>query len=212
MLELERFVPAFTLLTDVYRKSKDVLKATGILALIIWVGGATLFYVFQPELFGSVPNAMYYTAVFLGGEWGLVDYNIPNKIVTIVFCIVAIALFSIPVATLFEAFGDTLEDMSDGMDLYIILKESGKKNGKKYKFHLKGNEFSDRAVRFKEKIQDFTGILSRFQKLYFRGNELYDDSIIGRMYVKDGSFLRLEVASHLFEKLSDVTLEKMEPL
>ena len=69
MLELERFVPAFTLLTDVYRKSKDVLKATGILALIIWVGGATLFYVFQPELFGSVPNAMYYTAVFLGGEW-----------------------------------------------------------------------------------------------------------------------------------------------
>ena len=70
MLELERFVPAFTLLTDVYSKSKDVLKATGILALIIWVGGATLFYVFQPELFGSVPNAMYYTAIFLGGEWG----------------------------------------------------------------------------------------------------------------------------------------------
>ena len=70
MLELERFVPAFTLLRDVYRKSKDVLKATGILALIIWIGGATLFYVFQPELFGSVPNAMYYTAIFLGGEWG----------------------------------------------------------------------------------------------------------------------------------------------
>ena len=51
MLELERFVPVFTLLRDVYRKSKDVLKATGILALIIWIGGATLFYVFQPELF-----------------------------------------------------------------------------------------------------------------------------------------------------------------
>ena len=25
-------------------------------------------------------------AVFLGGEWGVVDYNVPNKILCIVFC------------------------------------------------------------------------------------------------------------------------------
>ena len=41
------------------------------------------------------------------------------------------------------------------MDLDIILKESGERNGKKYKFHLKGTEFSDRVISVKKKIQDF---------------------------------------------------------
>ena len=231
MLELERFVPAFTLLKDVYRKSKDVLSATGILALIIWVGGSTLFYIFQPELFENVPNAMYYTAIFLGGEWGMVDYNIPNKIVTMVFCIVAIALFSIPVATLFEAFGDTLEDMSDGLDLYVIVKVVQEKNGKKYvpcvvslslsnslensyfryKLHVKGIEFSDRVVDIKKKIQNLTGIYTQAQTLIYQGNVLDNDSIVGRLYMKEGSFLRLEVAPHVFEKLrNSKAVDKME--
>ncbi len=49
---------------------------------MIWVGGASLFYVLEsaPALqpldamrasFDSVPSSMYFLAIFLGGEWSL---------------------------------------------------------------------------------------------------------------------------------------------
>jgi len=47
VLQLERFLTAFTLLDNVLRASADVLVATGLMALIIWVGGAALFFLFE---------------------------------------------------------------------------------------------------------------------------------------------------------------------
>lgn len=44
ILELERFFEAFSLLNDVLVKAAPVLRATGVLALIVWVGGASIFY------------------------------------------------------------------------------------------------------------------------------------------------------------------------
>ena len=58
---------------------------------------------FGAGLFEDIPNSLYFTAVFLGGEWGVIDYSVPNKILCIFFCVVGIALFSIPTGTLFEA-------------------------------------------------------------------------------------------------------------
>ena len=47
ILQLEDFVTAFSKLDNVFRASKDVLKATGIMALIIWVGSGALFFIFE---------------------------------------------------------------------------------------------------------------------------------------------------------------------
>jgi len=112
LLQLEDFITAFSKLDNVFRASKDVLKATGLMALIVWVGCAALFFIFEennpnwrecdssipltsdnPETpgcydfastaacndtypgmcsqkaFTNMPDALYYTAVFLGGEW-----------------------------------------------------------------------------------------------------------------------------------------------
>ena len=113
ILQLEDFVTAFSKLDNVFRASKDVLKATGLLAVIIWVGCGALFYIFEENnpnwrscddsvplraeslddppgcfdfastaacnayyaglcsqtAFVDMPNALFYTAVFLGGEW-----------------------------------------------------------------------------------------------------------------------------------------------
>ena len=38
LLQLEDFITAFSKLDNVFRASKDVLKATGLMALIVWVG------------------------------------------------------------------------------------------------------------------------------------------------------------------------------
>lgn len=114
VLQLEDFLVAFSKLDNVFRASKDVLKATGLLAVIIWVGTSALFFIFEEDnpnfrecddsipLFGTdeepgcadfestsacnevypdmcsqtgfdnMPNVMYYVAIFLVGEWGVV--------------------------------------------------------------------------------------------------------------------------------------------
>ena len=55
-----------------------------------------------------MPNALYYTAVFLGGEWGVVDFTWPGRTVCPFLCVVGIALYAIPVDTLFDSFGAVL--------------------------------------------------------------------------------------------------------
>jgi hypothetical protein len=150
ILQLEDFVVAFSKLDNVFRASKDVLKATGLMAIIIWVGCGALFYIFESNnpnwrscddsvpvrgtadapgcfdfkstaacnrvypgmchqvSFTSMPNALFYTAVFLGGEWGVVDFTWPGRLVCLFLCVVGIALYAIPVGTLFDSFGAVL--------------------------------------------------------------------------------------------------------
>ena len=120
VLQLEDFIIAFSKLDNVFRASKDVLKATGLMAIIIWVGTSALFFIFevnnpnfrqcnesiplvgtedQPgcydfestsacnefypdmcgqKVFTNMPNTMYWVAVFLGGEWGVVGKRFIN--------------------------------------------------------------------------------------------------------------------------------------
>eukprot|EP00539_Tryblionella_compressa_P021731 CAMPEP_0178892502 /NCGR_PEP_ID=MMETSP0747-20121128/19518_1 /TAXON_ID=913974 /ORGANISM="Nitzschia punctata, Strain CCMP561" /LENGTH=706 /DNA_ID=CAMNT_0020562441 /DNA_START=59 /DNA_END=2179 /DNA_ORIENTATION=- len=154
ILQLEDFVTAFSKLDNVFRASKDVLKATGLMALIIWIGGGALFFIFEQnnpnwrqcdpsiplvsngtdspgcfdfastaecnayypgmcdqKVFVNMPNSLYLTAVFLGGEWGVVDFTYPGRVVCLFFCVVGIALYAIPIGTLFDSFGAVL-----GMD------------------------------------------------------------------------------------------------
>lgn len=151
ILQLEDFLTAFSKLDNVFRASKDVLKATGLLALIIWVGCGALFFIFeennpnwrqcsddippysddpkqpgcfnfnstkacnqfypgmcQQQAFTDMPNTLYYTAVFLGGEWGVVDFTWPGRMVALFLCVVGIGLYAIPAGTLFDSFGAVL--------------------------------------------------------------------------------------------------------
>ena len=153
ILQLEDFLVGFRKIDNVFRASRDVLKATGLMAVIIWVGCGALFFIFEQSnpnfrecdasiplrtkhgtgcydfestaaceahygdgmcvqsSFSSMPDSLYYVAVFLGGEWGLVDFTWGGRLVCLFLCIVGIALYSIPVGTLFESFGSVI-----GMD------------------------------------------------------------------------------------------------
>jgi hypothetical protein len=149
ILQLEDFIVAFSKLDNVFRASKDVLKATGLMALIIWIGCGALFYIFEennpnwrscdksiparsddfmgcfdfsstracndvyPGLctqaaFTNIPNSLFFTAVFLVGEWGVIDFSWPGRIVCLFLCVVGIALYAIPTGTLFDSFGAVL--------------------------------------------------------------------------------------------------------
>lgn len=54
---------------------------------------------------------MFYIAIFLGGEWGQIDFTWPGKILCCALCVMGIALFAIPVGTVFEAFQDVLQEV-----------------------------------------------------------------------------------------------------
>ena len=151
ILQLEDFVVAFSKLDNVFRASKDVLKATGLMALIIWVGCGALFYIFEEnnpnwrhcddsiplttndtnapgcydfgstaecnayypglceqKVFTNMPNSLYLTAVFLGGEWGVVDFTWPGRFVCLFLCVIGIGLYAIPIGSLFDSFGAIL--------------------------------------------------------------------------------------------------------
>lgn len=60
ILQLEHFVSAFTLLDDVWSTSKDTLAATGLLALVVWVGSACLFYLFEKVRTCAIHGALWY--------------------------------------------------------------------------------------------------------------------------------------------------------
>lgn len=151
ILQLEDFIVAFSKLDNVFRASKDVLKATGLMAMIVWVGCGALFFIFEEnnpnwrscdssiplhssnprkpgcydfattsacnefypgmceqQAFTDMPNALFFTAVFLGGEWGVVDFTWPGKFVCLFLCVAGIGLYSIPIGTLFDSFGAVL--------------------------------------------------------------------------------------------------------
>jgi len=144
LLQLERIMTAFTLLDNVFRASASVLKATGLMALIVWLGGAALFFLFERDNpnwrtcddevdaaecfafesvsacntaypgacsqtgFTTLPDAMYLTAVFLCGEWGLVDFTWGGRAVAVFMCVAGIAIAAIPIGSLFEAFGSVV--------------------------------------------------------------------------------------------------------
>ena len=156
ILQLEHFVVAFTVLDNVFRASKDVLKATGLMALIIWVGCGAVFFIAEQNNpnwrqctdqvplttkdsngcydfpstaacnekwpnqctqvgFVNMPDSLYYTAVFLGGEWGKIDFTVVGRLNCIFLCIAGIAIYAIPVGTLFDSFGAVL-GMTGGDD------------------------------------------------------------------------------------------------
>eukprot|EP00933_Yihiella_yeosuensis_P042821 TRINITY_DN37486_c0_g1_i1.p1 TRINITY_DN37486_c0_g1~~TRINITY_DN37486_c0_g1_i1.p1 ORF type:complete len:431 (-),score=73.90 TRINITY_DN37486_c0_g1_i1:131-1258(-) len=122
ILQLEDFVESFTLLDDAWVKCKETMVAAGFMALLVWVIGSVLFYEFEkdnPRMgdnFKDLPSSMFFTVVFLGGEWAMIDFTPGGQIVCVIYCVMGIGLYGIPVGAVFEAFSDVLEDDNDEED------------------------------------------------------------------------------------------------
>eukprot|EP00605_Chrysophyceae_sp_TOSAG23-4_P002983 GSChrysophyteH1.ASY1.ANO1.3286.1 assembled CDS len=115
ILEFDIFYEQFNLISEVFKKAGPVLKATGVLALILWVGGATAFYYVDPHndrdvvseggedpaVLTSIVDSLYYTSIFMAGEWCLIDFTPIGS-----FICVIMAMFGV----LFEGFQDLLEE------------------------------------------------------------------------------------------------------
>eukprot|EP00658_Telonema_sp_P-2_P037995 TRINITY_DN27317_c0_g1_i2.p1 TRINITY_DN27317_c0_g1~~TRINITY_DN27317_c0_g1_i2.p1 ORF type:complete len:809 (-),score=175.98 TRINITY_DN27317_c0_g1_i2:159-2585(-) len=116
---LDFFASQMVVMQQVLCKVGPVLRATMVLALIVWIGVATAFYYVElhipenfggedPMVFSSILDALYYTGIFMAGEWAVVDFTPLGAVVCVFTAAVGVALFSIPVGILFEGFQETL--------------------------------------------------------------------------------------------------------
>merc|ERR1719162_169378 len=93
ILQMEDYVESFTLLDDAWFEARDSMIACGFLALMVWVCGSVLFYNFEQGnermsgAFDTLSSSMYYTLIFLGGEWGLVDFTPCGQVVCVFYCV-----------------------------------------------------------------------------------------------------------------------------
>lgn len=123
LLQLENFVSAFTLLDLAWKKCRETLVATGFMALLVWVCGSVLFYNFEKGNtnfeggpFDTLPMSMYYTGIFLGGEWALIDFTPWGQVVCVFYCVIGIALTGIPVGAVFEAFSTVISEAEEATE------------------------------------------------------------------------------------------------
>jgi len=116
ILQAEDYIESFTLLDDAWFVCRDSMIACGFMAMMVWVCGSIMFYNFEqgnPRMggaFDTLTSSMYYSLIFLGGEWGQVDFTPGGQVVCVFYCIFGIALYGIPVGAVFEAFGTVLEE------------------------------------------------------------------------------------------------------
>jgi voltage-gated potassium channel len=75
LFKAEHYIESFTILDNVYARNKQLLKTCGFVALILWYIMAILFHICERDnpamdgAFETVPNSLYFTAIFFGGTW-----------------------------------------------------------------------------------------------------------------------------------------------
>lgn len=116
LLQIPDFRSSFTMLSDAWQCCRDSMVAAGFMALLVWTIGSVAFYNLErhnPRMegaFESLPSSMYYTLIFLGGEWGKIDFTPAGQVVVVIYCVVGIGLYGIPVGAVFEAFSNVLAE------------------------------------------------------------------------------------------------------
>jgi len=110
VLQAEKYVAAFSMFNDVWEENKYILMYTGVLALILWIAVASMFWLLEagnPNVdgaFDTVPNSLFMTAIFMGGEWAETDFTPGGKVLGVFMCWVAINLFAVPIGIIASGF------------------------------------------------------------------------------------------------------------
>eukprot|EP00397_Hematodinium_sp_SG-2012_P000881 GEMP01000882.1.p1 GENE.GEMP01000882.1~~GEMP01000882.1.p1 ORF type:complete len:1405 (+),score=241.47 GEMP01000882.1:321-4535(+) len=138
ILEWPIFQGMRKLLRKVWNDVRGMLGASLIFLLVIWQYGSVLFYLSEnssPEPHGldddnpftSLPSSMYFSAIFLFGEWTFINFTTLGNVVCCIYCLFGLTVFSIPMGGIFESLGNAMEarrkhlPVSDGGNSFAPL-------------------------------------------------------------------------------------------
>jgi voltage-gated potassium channel len=115
LLKMEHYFESVTLIDNIVLRAKHVLVASTLVAFLIWIVCATLLYITECDnerldgAFDTIPKSMFFTILFLGGEWAMTDFTPVGKCIGVVIVLLGIGMFAVPTGILFSAFEDMLE-------------------------------------------------------------------------------------------------------
>lgn len=110
LMKMDKLTPAFTILDDVFRSKRTILISSVFVAFVVIVWYGALYYLIEKNHdsvdneFNNMPYAMFWTVIFLGGEWAHVDFTWLGEILSVTLALLGIGLFGIPVGVFSEAF------------------------------------------------------------------------------------------------------------
>jgi uncharacterized protein involved in cysteine biosynthesis len=122
MLKTEHYIEAFTVFDNVYSRQRAYIVVTLFVSLLLWIIFGTLFYFTEaknPDVedgFQTIPMSMFFTVLFLGGEWARCDLSILGRIVGFFLAVIACGVFSLPAGFIMDGFQGLVEEREEAED------------------------------------------------------------------------------------------------
>jgi voltage-gated potassium channel len=119
LAKLGRFSRAWSLLAEAVGSRRYELALTGLAALFVLLVSASLLYLVegpgQPEKFGSIPRALWWSVVTLTtiGYGDVYPQTMLGKVLTGITAIIGVGLIATPAGILAGSFGDALQRQRD---------------------------------------------------------------------------------------------------
>jgi voltage-gated potassium channel len=125
LFKLTRYSPALTVLLEVLYNESRTLMAAFVVLLIMLVLSATGIYLLehniQPDVYGSIPEAMWWSIVTLTtvGYGDVVPVTIAGKLFAGVIGLIGIGMVAIPAAIMASGFSENLRERREKYNAYI---------------------------------------------------------------------------------------------
>lgn len=127
LMKIDRSLPSFTLLDNVFSREHTgrLLMCTVVLALVIWIMCSAVLYIVEYHNanmhggFDTMPLSLFYTMIFLGGEWAKADLSEPlGEMVGAFIAILGIGIVGIPISIFFDGYQEVASEYLQSKGLY----------------------------------------------------------------------------------------------
>lgn len=124
--QLGWLVSSKAILSLIWTETRDIFIVTGYIASTFWILTSTLWYLFEEhwhdgELgMNDMFSTMYYTSIFLLGEWCNFDFSPLGAALSMLYSLVGVGIQAMPMATVADALGSLME--SGAYD--VVIKRS----------------------------------------------------------------------------------------
>eukprot|EP00927_Polykrikos_kofoidii_P058068 TRINITY_DN5237_c1_g1_i1.p1 TRINITY_DN5237_c1_g1~~TRINITY_DN5237_c1_g1_i1.p1 ORF type:complete len:1397 (+),score=167.03 TRINITY_DN5237_c1_g1_i1:77-4267(+) len=112
LLQLEDAIHTGRIWTLVWTEMRDNIFAMYFVVLGFWLFTATLWFLSERERgigLTSMSSTMYYTSIFMLGEWCQTDFSFAGALLCMSYCILGVALSAMPIAAMTDALTAVIE-------------------------------------------------------------------------------------------------------
>lgn len=113
--QLGWLVSSNAILSLIWTETRDIFIVTGYIASVFWILTSTLWYLFEEHWHDGelgmtdMFSTMYYTCIFLLGEWCNFDFSPLGAALSMLYSLVGVGIQAMPMATVADSLGSLME-------------------------------------------------------------------------------------------------------